>query len=644
MKRRNTIIFFTASILSCSVLLAEPIENVNEGPIPSPSTTVTAPTIIDENAVISKEILLNETYNLPNAVRYERMINSVANPIVNNGLIAQILCDYIGQSPIYLNDEKTAKDPYIGRLILEGIWCDATVESTKTPTYGGWKNLLKRCDLYLQDKTFKNQALNERGETTKKQIEKWRSLENAQKNFSKIALGKMAKDAEGLKYENKQYPLYNIFYTTYVSVKDLGSMGLNVDFTKDKTVINTTIIKPAKIAVSTATGKSAFLNTQKVYVGNLETYSLAVGDDVLIPVKTLQNYYNMESIEKNWVIKAPIVSTTDYLQINENKLQNVSDEVLDVSGMMLFWNGEKIVQEPLRIAALAPTEGYAIGKNLYALDDRTIYLTTIIQSIKGVTTNIVRTNQYGQINETLYKQYELAIKEEQKKIEAEKRKIAEEKNKLAPKTLEKTFPPSLIIGTMRQSTNGFKNGEKVEITMAEEGKYYYAKKGLQTIKIPWRSVSIPSNPQVEKKQAEVKQIEAYINSKNFSSKTGYLVWTDLYRQRTYIFKGKQNNWKLYKDFLCSTGKNITPTPRGEYALRSYVPYFGVSKGYRCKNAIQISGDYLYHSIIFDKTGTYLLEGKGVLGQRASQGCIRFSEENSAWFYSNMPLGTKVWIN
>lgn len=145
--------------------------------------------------------------------------------------------------------------------------------------------------------------------------------------------------------------------------------------------------------------------------------------------------------------------------------------------------------------------------------------------------------------------------------------------------------------------------------------------------------------------SSVIQVENIVNSKNLHSPTPYLVWTHLDSQKTYIFEGSVGNWKLIKHFICSTGRDYTPTPKGEFQLTRKVPYFGVEKGYRCKNAFGFIGTtYLYHSIIFDKTGSYLLEGKGVLGTKASQGCIRFSVENSEWFYNNMISGTKVWIS
>ncbi|MEG2303525.1 MAG: L,D-transpeptidase [Niameybacter sp.] len=145
--------------------------------------------------------------------------------------------------------------------------------------------------------------------------------------------------------------------------------------------------------------------------------------------------------------------------------------------------------------------------------------------------------------------------------------------------------------------------------------------------------------------ASVIWAEDTVNAKNLHSTTPYLVWTNIASQKTYIFEGSQGNWQLIKHFVCSTGRDHTPTPKGEFQLTRKVPYFGVEKGYRCKNAFGFIGTtYLYHSIIFDKTGSYLLEKKGVLGTKASEGCIRFSVENSEWFYNNMVSGTKVWIN
>lgn len=144
--------------------------------------------------------------------------------------------------------------------------------------------------------------------------------------------------------------------------------------------------------------------------------------------------------------------------------------------------------------------------------------------------------------------------------------------------------------------------------------------------------------------AEIFLAEDTIRNMNLSSDTPYLIWTDLQSQKTYIFENKNNQWHLLKHFICSTGKSSSPTPSGTYKLTKKVPYFGVEKGYRCKNAFGFIGTtYLYHSVMYDVTGTYVLEGNGNLGTPASAGCIRLSPENSLWLYNNMLPGTTVYI-
>lgn len=139
--------------------------------------------------------------------------------------------------------------------------------------------------------------------------------------------------------------------------------------------------------------------------------------------------------------------------------------------------------------------------------------------------------------------------------------------------------------------------------------------------------------------------EDIVNNKKLSSPTPYLVWTNIGEQRTYIFQGSTGDWTLIKTFICSTGRDRTPTPTGTFALTRKVPSFGQNKGYCCKYAFGFIGtSYLYHSIIFDKTGSYLLENKGVLGRKASEGCIRFSVDHAKWFYDNMTSGTTVYIS
>lgn len=314
----------------------------------------------------------------------------------------------------------------------------------------------------------------------------------------------------------------------------------------------------------------------------------------------------------------------------------------------------KIDHEQAKLDALTQSSELDFGpqteETQIRLDAEAAVKKTILEELIKVQVELAAQEQAEQAR--LDAEAEKAKLEEQERIATEKSNLEDlriaqvEKAKIQAKqqNLDAVFPPYIIKGKMKYATNGFKAGQEVTIKMAEDGTSYYLETSNGLVVVPWNSVSLYKDSPVEEKRATNEQIEIYINSLEFTSKTKHLVWTDLHRQRTYIFEFKNGKWVLFKDLLCSSGKNITPTPRGTYQLTAYVPYFGVDKGYMCKNAVQFMGDYLYHSIIYDKTGTYLLEGWGVLGERASQGCVRFAPDDSEWFYKTMKLGTTVYIN
>ncbi|MCT8976711.1 L,D-transpeptidase [Clostridium sp. CX1] len=60
----------------------------------------------------------------------------------------------------------------------------------------------------------------------------------------------------------------------------------------------------------------------------------------------------------------------------------------------------------------------------------------------------------------------------------------------------------------------------------------------------------------------------------------------------------------------------------------------------CKYYTQISGNYLFHSVLYNKSDK-LVDGR--LGYNISHGCIRLSLENAKYIYDNIPSGTAIWI-
>ncbi|GEA31913.1 L,D-transpeptidase [Clostridium diolis] len=133
----------------------------------------------------------------------------------------------------------------------------------------------------------------------------------------------------------------------------------------------------------------------------------------------------------------------------------------------------------------------------------------------------------------------------------------------------------------------------------------------------------------------------YVNSKNYSSETNYLIWVDTGSFKVNIFKGSTNKWNLINSYLCTLGKASTPTPKGTYKVGIKGLYFGVNKGYKCWYYTQFKGNYLFHSIIYNLDGSVR---DGRLGMKLSDGCIRLAKENAKWIYDNIPKGTKVVIN
>jgi lipoprotein-anchoring transpeptidase ErfK/SrfK len=138
------------------------------------------------------------------------------------------------------------------------------------------------------------------------------------------------------------------------------------------------------------------------------------------------------------------------------------------------------------------------------------------------------------------------------------------------------------------------------------------------------------------------EIEKYINSQNFPSSTSYFIWIDLKKQNVCIFSGSNNNWKLEKSMLCSSGKATTPTIKGKYSVGSKGSYFIADGGARCKYYTQINGNYLFHSVLYNNSGTRIIDG--TLGVPVSHGCVRLAVENAKYIYDNIPKGTAIWSN
>lgn len=136
-------------------------------------------------------------------------------------------------------------------------------------------------------------------------------------------------------------------------------------------------------------------------------------------------------------------------------------------------------------------------------------------------------------------------------------------------------------------------------------------------------------------------INRFINDNNIESPTNYLLITDLQNKYTYVFKREGNNWKQLYKWICTVGKSQTPTITGTFYINGRKPSFGTDE-YMLKYATRIKGGYYYHSVLYDPTGSYIIDGR--LGRALSHGCIRLDTDNAQWIYENIPDTTAVLIH
>ena len=120
----------------------------------------------------------------------------------------------------------------------------------------------------------------------------------------------------------------------------------------------------------------------------------------------------------------------------------------------------------------------------------------------------------------------------------------------------------------------------------------------------------------------------------------YSIKVDRQRNMVAIYKGSY----LVKVFLCSTGLN-NATPTGTFRLLDKLSIHelnGPTWGYYCSH---ITSDILFHSLPGNAPSHYAFPAHkyNLLGQQASQGCIRLRMGDAYWLYKNVPTGTTVTV-
>lgn len=119
--------------------------------------------------------------------------------------------------------------------------------------------------------------------------------------------------------------------------------------------------------------------------------------------------------------------------------------------------------------------------------------------------------------------------------------------------------------------------------------------------------------------------EEFINSKNLTSPTKYLIWINQYRARVNVFKGSVGNWKLVRSFKVVLGR--TGSVRGIRKIygRSRWGYENLPVVYWSPNG------NAFHSLLGARVGTAV-----------SGGCIRCASSDLWYLYNTIPNNTTVY--
>lgn len=222
--------------------------------------------------------------------------------------------------------------------------------------------------------------------------------------------------------------------------------------------------------------------------------------------------------------------------------------------------------------------------------------------------------------------------------------------------IKQKMVPSPVIATVNNDCNVYldkelkniikkiEKGTNVEILQDKTKKIYLIKNDTLGIEgwVKREDLYIPETPMANKEYLKDVELEAYVNDLGLDSHTEYLMFTDIYRQLTYIFKGKCENWKLIKTIPCGTGVNESPTTRGIFKISDKGEWFYSERlGSGAMYWLKFNGSYLYHSVAMDKNKNVI---DSTIGERCSSGCVRMNLDDIKWVYDNIEKGTTVYIN
>lgn len=184
-------------------------------------------------------------------------------------------------------------------------------------------------------------------------------------------------------------------------------------------------------------------------------------------------------------------------------------------------------------------------------------------------------------------------------------------------------------------------GTKVTVTSRSSSKCTVKLSSGKSVYINSSNLTFNSCIYDSKKDLSTSVKEDFVNYKGYRSNTNYLIWISLYKQRLYVFKGSQCNWKIYKSYKCSTGKAATSTPKGTYRLWKKSYFFPFDEYSYANYASYFSGNAIHSWVKLYTSGAWYRDGS--LGNPASHGCVRLGDKEIKWVYDKVPIGTTIVI-
>lgn len=137
--------------------------------------------------------------------------------------------------------------------------------------------------------------------------------------------------------------------------------------------------------------------------------------------------------------------------------------------------------------------------------------------------------------------------------------------------------------------------------------------------------------------------EDFVNSKNYTSTSKYLIWISQYKCRVNIFQGSKGKWKLVRSCPCVIGVWYHRTSSGlrrilkKQMSNRYNGYYPIIHFTAGNGTAQDPQGCAFH--YYNAPG--MMNKAGTMGAAVSNGCVRLYAEDLLYIYRNCPVGTTV---